>query len=60
MPDFWKFELEHSKKIYKPIDIKSRKRQNFDLMAFFDKIKLLNTDYALYLGSETTPPCVGN
>jgi len=59
MPDFWKFELEHSKKQYKRIDIKTKKPQNFDLNRFFDKVKELKSDYALYLGSETTPPCIG-
>jgi len=59
MPDFWRFELEHQNE-YKPIDIKSGKQQHFDLMFFFDKIKALKSDYALYMGSETTPPCIGN
>jgi len=59
MPDFWKFELENVKE-YKPVDIKSGKPQHFDLMYFFDRIKPLKTDFALYLGSETTPPCIGN
>ena len=58
MPDFWKFELENEKE-YNPVDIKTGKQQKFDLMSFFDKIKELKTDFALYLGSETTPPCLG-
>ncbi len=58
MPDFWKFELEN-KTSYKPIDIKTGKEQYFDLMQFMEKLKPLNTDYAFYLGSESTPPCIG-
>lgn len=61
MPDFWKFELETRKK-YVPKDIKTGKRQTFDLGYFFDRFnskddEKKSTDYAIYLGSETTPPC---
>ncbi len=58
MPDFWKFELEN-KKEYDPIDMKTGEKQNFDFKGFMKKIEALKTDYALYIGSETEPPCIG-
>lgn len=59
MPDFWKFELEN-KDEYNPTDIKTGHPMLFDLMYFFDKLKPLETDYAVYLGSQDTPPCLDN
>lgn len=56
-PDFWKFELEHSKE-YKPMDLKHGKEQYFDFKELVDKVSELKTDFAIYLGSETTPPCI--
>jgi hypothetical protein len=62
MPDFWKFELETKKK-FTPKDVKSGKPQLFDLSDFIDKIDpkknlaMKELNYAMYLGSEDTPPC---
>jgi hypothetical protein len=58
MPDFWRFELELHK-IYKPVDIKNHQKKTFDLGYFMERVLASKPDYAIYLGSETTPPCKG-
>ena len=57
-PDFWRFELEAATK-YKPKDYKSGKNLKFDLKDFTNVVQKIKSDYSFYLGSQTTPPCLG-
>ena len=57
-PDFWPFELETQKKFI-PKDNKSGKNLLFDLNDFINKAKKNKSTHTLYLGSQTTPPCLG-
>ncbi len=57
-PDFWRFEMEGAKS-YKPKDYKTGNRMKFDMKDFFNDISKMKSDFAMYLGSETTPPCIG-
>jgi hypothetical protein len=57
-PDFWRFELEVANE-YEPTDVKSGIVNLFDLEGFVKKAMDIKSDYMFYLGSETTPPCLG-
>lgn len=57
-PDFWRFELEAAKQ-FRPKDYKTGKTLLFDLKDFIKGTSNKDTDFAFYLGSQTTPPCVG-
>jgi carbonic anhydrase len=55
--DFWRYELER-RSSFIPKDIKTHKRLAFDLNDFAAAAKTIKTQYAFYLGSQTTPPCL--
>lgn len=59
-PDTWRRELkERENKQYRPKDTSSGKFIKFELHSFMAKIFKLASDYSMYLGSSTTPPCQG-
>ena len=59
MADIWRFELKN-KSFFTPIHTKSKKPMFFNMEKFFvQHVKRLKSDYNLYLGSKTTPPCIG-
>lgn len=57
-PDLWRTEVTATGS-YIPKDSLSGKISTFNLQGFFDKVMELKSDFSLYLGSATTPPCQG-
>ena len=59
-PDNWRKEIKgRENKTYRPRDITTGKFETFDLQSFIGKIFALKSDFSLYMGSATTPPCKG-
>jgi len=56
MPHLWRFELAF-KSSFAPKH--KNKPKTFNLSKFFNHVERLKSDYSIYLGSETTPPCRG-
>lgn len=59
-PNIWRREVAKSMdKNYVPIDALTAKETKFDLHSFMQKVMNLKSDTSLYMGSATTPPCLG-
>lgn len=54
--DFWKYSL-FKNNTHIPIDYFTKQRSILSLSDIINQVKSNNTDYSLYLGSETRPPC---
>jgi len=59
-PEIWKTEIARSSnRSYKPRDPLTGKDTMFKLHDFFNKIMDLKSDFSMYMGTSTTPPCAG-
>jgi len=58
-PEIWRRELAKNRS-YTPKDSISGKIATFNLHSFMKNIMNLHSDFSMYLGSSTTPPCNGN
>jgi carbonic anhydrase len=63
--DMWRHELggededeEGEEKIYRPKDPLTGKFVNFDLNGLMTKVMNLKADFSMYMGTQTTPPCL--
>jgi len=54
----WRHELKRGDS-YVPKDALSGKVALFDLSSFMGKVMAIKIRFTLYLGSSTTPPCLG-
>ena len=63
-PDMWRIELSSDNPAgatgtYRPKDPLTGKDGKFKLRSFFAKIMALRSDASMYMGTATTPPCLG-